>query len=326
MQSTVEGGIGRAYQHGRPWAPVLGRQWASAGTDAAADRKGLGRLIRSATVGCRLPVVIGQTPRMHDAEAFFAIDGDDTFVPRRHARSPWAADMLHGRLLAALAARHLERDHERGSLRVARLTVDMFRVVPLAPVVVTAKVGRDGRRIRVVDLTVECEGQAVLRVSALLLAGGAPPPGTVWGRSAWSMPEPVEIAARPPRAPEGDPAGSPDLRVVGGFDAPGPRRAWIREPWPLVDGEKLSPLVRAVLAADVGSPLSSWSDAGLQYINADLSISLVRRPKGEWIGLEVIDHLDHDGIALGICRLYDAGGPIGHCQMTGVARPFESGG
>jgi hypothetical protein len=80
-----------------------------------------------------------------------------------------------------------------------------------------------------------------------------------------------------------------------------------------------------VLAADVGSPLSSWSDAGLQYINADLSISLVRRPEGEWIGIEVIDHLDHDGIALGICRLYDAGGPIGHCQVTGVARAFESG-
>ncbi len=270
---------------------------------------------------------IGQTRRVPDAEAFFSTDfstdGDETFVPRAHARSPWAADMLHGRLLAALAARHLERDAAGPPMRVARLTVDMFRVVPLAPVVIRANVARDGRRVRAVDVVVECEGRAVLRASALLLASGETPPGVVWSRAAWDMPPPDDIAPQPNRSDQADAMGSPDLRIVGGFDGVRPHRGWVRDPWPLVDDEELSPLLRAVMAADVGSPLSSWGDAGLQYINADLTVSLVRPPTGEWIGIEVIDHLDDSGIGVGICRLYDRVGPIGHCQVTGVARAFD---
>jgi hypothetical protein len=271
---------------------------------------------------------IGQTRSVQPDEAFFSTDGDDVFVPRPHARSPWSPDMLHGRLLAGLAARHIERDHAGtagAQMRVARLTVDMFRAVPLAPVVVHATLARDGRRVRAVDVVVEREGRTALRASALLLAAGEPPPGVVWGRPAWNMPSPADIPPQPRRATQTEPVGNPDLRVVGGFDGPGPHRAWVRDPWPLVDGEELSPLIRAVMAADVGSPLSSWSDAGLQYINADLTVSLVRLPDGEWIGVEVIDHLDANGIGVGVCRLYDQVGPIGHCQVTGVAQAFEIG-
>jgi hypothetical protein len=263
-----------------------------------------------------------------DAEAFFSADGDATFVPRPHARSPWAADMLHGRLLAALTARQLERHHLGPTMRLARLTVDMFRVVPLAPVVIRANVVRDGRRVKAVDVMVECEGRPALRASALLLAGSTTPPGEVWSRSPWDIPPPLEIAPQSERRAEraqSDAMGSPELRILGGFDGPRPYRAWVREPWPLVDGEALSPVVRAVMAADVASPLSSWSDVGLQYINADLTVSVVRPPDGEWIGLEVIDHIDDGGIALGFCRLYDELGPIGQCQVTGVVRAFESG-
>jgi hypothetical protein len=279
------------------------------------------RLPRWAKGSGRLDRPIGQTLPVPDREAFFIAQGDDTFVPRPHARSPWAANMLHGRLLAALATRQLERDHLGPTMRLARLTVDMFRVVPLAPVVINADVVRDGRRLRAVDLVVSCEGRSVLRAGALLLASGDAPPGRVWSRPAWDETPPDGPALA--RTSEADAMGSPDLRVIGGgFDGPGPYRAWVREPWPLVDGEELSPMVRAVMAADVGSPLSSWSDAGLQYINADLTVSLVRSPAGEWIGLEVVDHLDDSGIGIGSCRLYDRHGPVGSCQVTGVARAF----
>jgi hypothetical protein len=273
-----------------------------------------------------LRAAIGQTQWVNHAEAFFAADGVATFVPRSHARSPWAADMLHGRLLAGLAARQLEADHLEPTMRVARLTVDMFRVVPLAPVAIWANVVRDGRRVKAVELMVECGGRPVVRVNALLLAGSATPPGMVWGRPAWDIPPPQDIAPPVERTAATNSLGSPDLRIPGGFDGQPPLRAWVREPWPLVDGEEPSPAVRAVMAADVSSPLSSWSDAGLQYINADLTVSLARLPAGEWIGIEVIDHIDDAGISLGTCRLYDLAGPIGHAQVTGVARPFQRGG
>jgi hypothetical protein len=257
---------------------------------------------------------------VHDTEAYFLAEGSDTLIPRAHARSPWAADMLHGRLLAGLAVRQLERAEADPRMRLARLTVDMFRVAPLAPVAISTEVVREGRRLRAVDVKVSCEGRLVLRASALLLAGGGAPPGRVWGRPAWDDRPPV--GPPPARSAEADAMGIADLRVDGGFDGPGPYRAWVREIWPLVDGEEMSPVVRAVMAADVSSPLSSWGEAGLQYINADLTVSLVRPPDDEWIGIEVIDHLDDSGIAIGTCRLYDASGPIGHSQVTGVTRPF----
>ena len=120
--------------------------------------------------------------------------------------------------------------------------------------------------------------------------------------------------------------GAPDLRFVGrALDGPGPHRAWLREPWPLVDGEPLTPYVRAVIAADVSNPMSNWGDEGLQYINADLTVSLVRPPAGEWIGLEVTDHVAEDGVSVGACRLHDASGPIGQVLVTGVSRPVGTG-
>jgi hypothetical protein len=42
--------------------------------------------------------------------AFFALKNGE-LVPAPHARSPWSADMLHGRLLGGLAARALEAEH-----------------------------------------------------------------------------------------------------------------------------------------------------------------------------------------------------------------------
>ena len=121
--------------------------------------------------------------------------------------------------------------------------------------------------------------------------------------------------------------GAPDMRFIGhALDGPGPYEAWLREPWPLVDGEQLTPGVRAMLAADVTNPLSNWGDEGLQYINADLSVYFSRPPVGEWIGLEVTDHLDSGGLAVGQSRLHDRAGPFALVVMSGVAQAFGTRG
>jgi hypothetical protein len=230
--------------------------------------------------------------------------------------------MLHGRLLAGLAAREIERGHLDGGFGLARLTTDLFSVVPMEPVALRATRVRDGRRVRAVDVVVTCAGRDVARASALLLVAPGPPPGAVWGRGPWEAPPPSAATAGP-RSEEAEAMGAPDLRFVGRpLDGPGPHRAWLREPWPLVDGEPLTPYVRAVIAADVANPLSNWGEEGLQYINADLTVSLVRPPAGEWIGLEVTDQLADAGVSVGACRLHDAAGPIGQVLVTGVSRPF----
>ena len=254
-------------------------------------------------------------------DAFFRLDGAEC-VPRPHARSPWAPDMLHGRLLAGLAVRELERGHLDGGFSVARVTVDLFSVVPMAAVTLRSARVRDGRRVRAVDVVVTCADRDVARVSALLLVPQGAPPGAVWSRPHWSASPPASISPGP-RAPEADEMGAPEMRFVGrALDGPGPYRAWLREPWPLVDGEALTPYQRAVIAADVSNPLSNWGEHGLQYINADLTLHLARPPVGEWVGIEVTDHQAGGGVAVGQTRLHDEVGPFGVVAVTSVARAF----
>lgn len=53
----------------------------------------------------------------------------------------------------------------------------------------------------------------------------------------------------------------------------------------LVDGEELTPLLRAALAVDVTSSLTNFSTDGLAFINADYTLTLSRLPRGLYIGM-----------------------------------------
>ena len=79
-------------------------------------------------------------------------------------------------------------------------------------------------------------------------------------------------------------AGSPGVGVTE-WRHHGQKFAWMRETKLLVDDEPLSPFTRAVMAGDVTSSLTHWGTDGLQFINADYTITLSRLPDGVYIGL-----------------------------------------
>jgi hypothetical protein len=230
--------------------------------------------------------------------------------------------MLHGRFLAGLAARAVEREDHDAALRLARLTVDMFRSPPMSPFAVRTSVVRDGRRVRVLEVSVRAGEVEIARASALMLRTTEHPAATVWRAPEWDAPPPDAVPP-PPRESEGE-IGGWDLRLMtpGGFWTADRKRVWTRDTWELVAGEDMSPAVRAALAADLPNPLANSGVEGLQFINPDLTLFLARPPVSEWIGLEVVDHVGADGIAVGSCTLYDTSGPIGSstvCAITNTA-------
>ncbi|MEO1056827.1 MAG: acyl-CoA thioesterase domain-containing protein [Actinomycetota bacterium] len=245
-------------------------------------------------------------------------------APLAHARAPWGDDMLHGRLLGAIAARALEGAFGEPGRRAARLTVDLFRPAPMAPVVASVRTLRQGRRITVGEANLECDGHEVVRATAVFLAESENPPGNIWRPERESWPDPDDVDAPPD-------GGSPGQTawwfrpVSGGFgvdDDGGQRgRVWSNETAELVEGEPLTPFVRAALSGDIACPLANNSDQGLHYINADYTMMIARYPVGEWVGIEVDQQLHSDGISMGSSTLVDQLGPFATSGGVSLARP-----
>lgn len=253
-------------------------------------------------------------------EPYFTVRGDE-FVPAAHARSWWAATMLHGRLLGGLLARAAEREHGATGWQASRLTVDLFRNAPLAPVTVGTERVRDGRRIRVVAGMARVGGEPVATASLVLLRQAEQPAGRVPATPAWDAPDPETLPAARSRFPPLAWRFTADNDPARHWSAAGGRRLWLRETCELVAGEPLRPLVRAALAADSASPLAHAGDAGLEFINADYTLYLGRLPEGDTIGLESGGHTSAHGVAVGHCTMHDRSGPIGYCMTAAVANP-----
>jgi Thioesterase-like superfamily len=193
-------------------------------------------------------------------EALFLPDGG-RFVPTALCRGPWTPDAQHGGPPAALLARSIEHAAGEDGMQTARLTVELLRPVPLAPLTVEARITRPGRKVRLLEASLRADDEEVARAVALRIRRReVPMPAGVDGRP-----------TQPPSPGEGAVSAWPwtltDLPafhshavehrfVAGGFDRPGPATDWIRLRVPLVAGEPTPPLARVAAVADFGNGIS----------------------------------------------------------------------
>lgn len=253
------------------------------------------------------------------AEGFFRTEGD-TLVPASFATSPWG-QVLHGRLIGGLTARAAEQARAGSAeLACSRLTIDLFRSVPLAPITVTTTPVRAGRRIVVLDVTIEQGDGPVAQGRVVLLRRSEQPGGTFRTPPAWGAPTPPELGPPQPASNRHWTAPWQSWRT-GGADGAMSDGLWIRDTHPLVSGEPLTPLMRAAMAADLASPVSNSSTRGLSFINADYTVYLGREPQGEYVGIQPAGHLSELGVAAGQCVLHDLHGPVGFAATAAVANP-----
>jgi acyl-CoA thioesterase len=256
---------------------------------------------------------------------FFVTDGK-SYVPTRLARGPWGPS-ISGNYVGGLLGRAIEQQVDDVDLQPARLTVDLLRPVALQPLQIHSSVARDGRRLRLVDAIMTQNDVMVARAGASFLRRSEHAADTVW-TSPVSMPaipaEPAVLADDVPillHSYGRDPvAGSPGVGV-NEWRHDGQKFAWMRETKLLVDDEPLSPFTRAIMAGDVTSSLTHWGTEGLQFINADYTITLSRLPEGVYLGLASMTHYSHAGVATGVATLFDQKGPIGSGMATALANP-----
>jgi acyl-CoA thioesterase len=256
---------------------------------------------------------------------FFVTDGEG-YVPTSLARGPWGPS-LSGNYIGGLLGRAVEQEVDDAELQPARLTVDLLRPVALQPLRVHSSVVRDGRRLRLVDAVMTQNDVMVARASASFLRRGEHTEDGVWTTPVTMPAIPAEPAVLADDLPmllhsfgRDAVAGSPGVGVTE-WRHDGQKFAWVRETKLLVDDEPMSPFTRAVMAGDVTSSLTHWGTDGLQFINADYTITLSRLPDGVYIGLASMTHYGHAGVATGVATLFDESGPIGSGMATALANP-----
>jgi hypothetical protein len=260
--------------------------------------------------------------------AFFVPDGAGRFRGTAHTIGPWSTDAMHFGPPAALLGRAVEALPAPVPMRVARITFEILRPVPVSPVLeVTADLVRPGKRVALAEARLTAEGQDVALARAWLMRTtdleipeaareGPPTPGPDTAGPAQFFPHPLDVHY----------GSTMEVRFISGqFLDLGPAVAWFRAPIPLVSGEDLTPLQRVLVAADSGNGISAVAaPADLIFVNTDLTVHLHRYPVGEWVCMNARTTLDPSGIGLADTVLSDETGRIGRSVQSLYVAPARS--
>ena len=240
------------------------------------------------------------------------------FTANAMAKSGWGTQ-LRGPAVSGLIAREVERTMaDRSDLTLVRWTVDMIRPAVDLPSKVTTEVVRNGRRISLIEARFMQDGNIIALASALYLRPGGTTTGETWNSSDTPLAPPAELIAR---AREG--------RVFFSEEA-----GWTVEPEPhqnaqrkqlwhgpvhVVSGEVPSPFVMVATAADTTNLTTNWGTAGLEFINADVTLYLTRLPDPGGVGLAARTRTESDGISVGTTAVFDSRGVVGTCTVSALA-------
>ena len=250
-------------------------------------------------------------------EAIFRVDGNDV-VTSPYAAGPWDPSMQHGSPPASLVVWAAERIATPVPMRIARVTVDLMRPVPVAPLTIESGVLRDGRKIQLCAVRLLAKGVVVVSATILKIKvqGAELPPEAVI--------EPVTLPGpEQSRVEHVDFSSSPfvtgmSLRAARGhFGRVGLGAIWYRVDRPIVEGAAVSQAMRTMAAADFCNGTSSVLDfRDWTFLNADLTVNFSREPAGDWILVDAETWVGPDGAGLAMARLADVGGYFGRAVQS----------
>lgn len=256
-------------------------------------------------------------------ESLFVRQGE-CFLPTTLAGSPWHSSILHGGAPAALLAYCFEVNVEAG-FSPARLSIDLLRPVPKAPLNVTLESIRQGKRIQLWQARLEADGVLVALANALFVQS-----------------HPVDLPEYAPQTPAlnvlpdqlqdiqfgkllfGQTNKAPPglhttvrIRPLTKLRETGQGCAWLSLPVPVIKGVVNTPFMLVALASDFGNGIGQLNlGNSTGTINADILLQLSRPAEGEWIALSSEAVMDPMGVGQVTSILYDIGGRIGQVVQT----------
>ena len=256
----------------------------------------------------------------------------DTLHPTALTTGPWYPGTQHGSamlLMAALAAEQFPSDIPR---QVTRLTVDMMRAAPVAPLQLHTSVRKGGRNMEVLDISIQADGEECVRASAMRFRVADVPVAerTKFKGEVPRLPAPLPDDLFSHAAKREGFHHAIDVRVDVESQ---PAMMWFRLKNPVLPSLFATPLLRVALAADWTYSVPSIADRvatgrwalNQPYfgINPDTTINLHRQPEGEWIGIQT--HATYDDLGAGTVmgQIFDLRGPVGFSSQSILLRSRE---
>lgn len=264
--------------------------------------------------------------------AFTAI-GAQLYRASALTRGPWHPEHQHGGPPIALVCRAIEAAaHEHGLTHISRLTANLLRPVPIGELTIDAATDYAGRNAGHFSAQLLAGGKCVASFTAL-----AQRENEVALPEAMPPDPPGHAPPRVPRGPEVSPEGAfpfagthvgyadlVETRVASGKMFNGPCAIWFRLRHALLQGETPGVYQRVAVAADSSNGISAVLDfKKYVFVNSDLTINLLRRPRGQWVCVDARTHLGPDGCGLATSNLFDTDGLIGIATQSLSIRPRE---
>ncbi len=259
------------------------------------------------------------------AGVYLPTSDPNTYESTALANAGWYDEGQHGGALAALITGHVEKMPTLTPMQIARITVEIFRVVPLVPLTIRAEVVREGKRIQKIraDIT-DPAGQllSMASIQRLRTADLPLPPQATTPDLALTPPGDLPLVGtdRWGHGAEGKTMfhrNAIEIREIdGGFDDLGPGAIWLRLTRPIIAGTSPTPAQRAVVVADFCNGVSRSLDNDWVFMNSDLTVHLSRYPVGEWVALEAESHYSDLGRGVAAGSLWDENAWLGRSAQT----------
>lgn len=252
---------------------------------------------------------------------YFARTGETTYAPTLHCEGAWSPEDYHFASLAGLVVHVAERSCPEGDTKkLARVSYDILGRLPLKEATVLVETIRPGRKIELVQVTVQLEGR-----SAII--------ARIWYLEAWDTAEVADPLGQTFPLPEdcvdqrfSEAWGGGYIRQLTGRRVTGLPAGefftWFTSPNRLVDADERIPLAEYFSRIDTANGITAkHSPEEWAFPNVDLTVHIYRHPEGEWTGLEATNAWGPEGTGVTSSILHDLDGPLGRAeQMQALGR------
>jgi hypothetical protein len=247
-------------------------------------------------------------------EPYYLARGNGRYESTVHAQGAWNPHEQHMAPVSGILAHALERFAPREGMRTARISFDIFGMIPDGEFDIITTMVRPGRTIELVQAELVSGGRTAVRATA-------------WRLQQTDTSEVAAIEDAPMPGPDecvehvgmtewpGGYIQSIEIRAAPGHRS-GRGRAWLRTLHPLVEGEPFTDFAALAGLIDTSNGIATRvKPESFLFPNLDLQLHLYRAPTGAWLGLENSVSFGTDGIGLTSTVLHDITGPFGRAEQ-----------